>query len=234
MDSYNSIKSKDISWHSIKINEAMGILASSSQNGLSTDEVLSRQKKYGLNELPKKKTPSFLTIFFRQFKSPLIYLLLAAAGIAFGVGHNVDALVILVVLMLNALIGSFQERRAQISMEALRKMTHTVVKVHRDQQEELIDSKELVPGDILLLNEGDAVAADARLINVSSLQTSEASLTGESMPIWKIASVLATEISEKAAEMSKRTDMEVEKKCYPNPNGSKSPTFFACCSHLEY
>lgn len=191
MESYNSLENKNSWWHSIQVNEAIVLLASSSQNGLSTDEVLSRQKKYGLNELPKKKASSFLIIFFRQFKSPLIYLLLVAAGIAVGVGHHVDAQVILSVLMINALIGSFQERRAQISMEALKKMTHTIVRVLRDHQEELVDSKELVPGDILLLNEGDAVGADARLINVSSLQASEASLTGESMPIWKIASLLA-------------------------------------------
>jgi Ca2+-transporting ATPase len=202
MSSYDSIESKGNSWHSIQVNEAIALLASSSQNGLSVNEVLSRQKQYGLNELPKKKIPSFLIIFLRQFKSPLIYLLLVAAGIAFGVGHNVDAQVILVVLMTNALIGSFQERRAQISMEALRKMTHTIVKVLRNQQEELIDSKELVPGDILLLNEGDAVGADARLINVSSLQTSEASLTGESMPIWKIASLLVIETT-----LADRTNM---------------------------
>lgn len=202
MGSYNSIEGKDNSWHSIQVNEVIALLASSSQNGLSIDEVLLRQKKYGLNELPKKKTPSFLIFFSRQFKSPLIYLLLVAAGIAFGVGHYVDAHVILVVLMINALIGSLQERRAQISMEALRKMTHTIVRVLRNQQEELIDSKELVPGDVLLLNEGDAVGADARLIKVSSLQTSEASLTGESMPIWKITSLLGIETT-----LADRTNM---------------------------
>ncbi len=148
-----------------------------------------QEKKYGLNELPEKKATSFLIIFLRQFKSPLIYLLLVAAGIAFGVGHNVDALVILGVLFTNA-------------MEALRRMSHTIVRVLRNQQEELIDSRKLVPGDILLLNEGDAVGADARLINVSSLQKLEASLTGESMPFWKIASQLTKETA-----LADRTNM---------------------------
>jgi len=185
--SKNQMENKDKSWHSIQADEALTIQASSPQNGLSSDEVKSRQEQYGLNELPQKETLSFISIFIHQFKSPLIYLLMVAAGIAVGVGHYMDAQVILVVLIVNALIGSFQERRAQISMEALRNLTRTIVKVIRNQKEELIESKELVPGDILLLNEGDAVGADARLINIMSLQVSEASLTGESMPIWKIA-----------------------------------------------
>lgn len=202
MSSYDTKENTDKPWHALPAHEAFKRLISSPQEGLSQDEVKSRQKQYGLNELPKIKTPSFPIIFLRQFKSPLIYLLLIAACIAFGVGHNVDAQVILFVLMINALIGSLQERRAQISMEALRSMTHTVVKVLRNEQEELIDSKELVPGDILFLNEGDAVGADARLISVSSLQVSEASLTGESMPVWKIVSILPI-----ATTLADRTNM---------------------------
>lgn len=185
MNSCDPNENKDKSWHALTADEVLKSLISSSQKGLSWDEVKSRQKQCGLNELPKTKTPSFLRIFLRQFKSPLIYLLLIAVCIAFAIGHKVDAQVILVVLLINALIGSLQERRAKISMEALKNLTHTVVKVLRNQKEELIDAKELVPGDILFLNEGDAVGADARLISVSSLQVSEASLTGESMPVWK-------------------------------------------------
>lgn len=189
-------------WHALSINDTLKKLISSSQEGLSQNEVKLRQKHHGLNELSKKKVSSFPIIFLHQFKSPLIYLLLIASCIAFGVGHNVDAQVILFVLMINALIGSLQERRAQISMEALRSMTHTVVKVLRSRQEELIDSKELVPGDILFLNEGDAVGADARLISVSSLQVSEGSLTGESMPVWKMVSPLQI-----ATTLADRTNM---------------------------
>lgn len=198
----DSNKNTDQSWHAVTADETLKKMNSSPQEGLSKDEVKSRQKQYGLNELAKRKIPSFLIIFLHQFKSPLIYLLLIAVGIAFGVGHNVDAQVILFVLIINALIGSLQERRAQISMEALKKLTHTVVKVLRNKQEELIDSKELVPGDILFLNEGDAVGADARLISVSSLQVSEASLTGESMPICKIVSLLSI-----ATTVADRTNM---------------------------
>lgn len=181
------MENQDKSWHAIQADEALTIQATSPQNGLSSDEVKSRQEKYGFNELPQKDTPSLIKMFVHQFKSPLIYLLMVAAGIAFAVGHYMDAQVILFVLIVNAAIGSFQERRAQISMETLRNLTRTIVRVIRNQKEELIESKELVPGDILLLNEGDAVGADARLIDTMSLQVSEASLTGESMPILKIA-----------------------------------------------
>lgn len=202
MSPYDPTKNIDKPWHALSADETLKTLISSPQEGLSRDEVKSRQKKYGLNELPTKKTPSFPIIFFHQFKSPLIYLLLIATCIAFGAGHNVDAQVILFVLMMNALIGSLQEKRAQISMEALKNITHTVVKVLRNQQEELIDSKELIPGDIISLNEGDAVGADARLISVSSLQVSEASLTGESMPILKTVSLLPA-----ATTLADRTNM---------------------------
>lgn len=184
------MKNSDESWHALSPLEVLNELRSSSEEGLSREEVRSRQKQMGWNELPKKKMPSFFVIFLNQFKSPLIYLLLVAAAIAFGIGHNVDAQVILFVLLMNAFIGSLQERRSQISMETLRNMTRTVVRVIRHGQEELIDSKELVPGDILILNEGDAVGADARLISVSSLQVSEASLTGESVAISKMTSLL--------------------------------------------
>lgn len=202
MSSYDYIENKDKSWHALQATEVLATLGSSFQKGLSLSDVKSRQKKFGLNELPKKKTSSFPIIFLRQFQNPLIYLLLIASCIAFGVGHYLDAQVILVVLMANALIGSLQERRAQTSMETLRKMAHTTVRVLRNQQEELIDSIQLVPGDILLLNEGDAVGADARLINAFSLQTSEASLTGESMPVWKINSQLPEETT-----LADRTNM---------------------------
>ncbi len=192
MNSSDPIINETVFWHGIQVDEVLNRLTSSSESGLSQASVKALQKKYGLNELPKRSTDLFVVVFLRQFKSPLIYLLLIAVGIAFGIGSYVDAQVILIVLLGNALIGSLQERRAQISMETLRNMTRVTVKVLRDNKESFIDSKELVPGDILILNEGDAVGADARLISTSSLQVSEASLTGESMPIWKIIAVLPT------------------------------------------
>lgn len=202
MSSFDQEEIVDKSWHAYSAEEVLKLFNDQPQKGLSSEEVKSRHKLYGFNELYKNKVPSFPLILLRQFKSPLIYLLLVAAFIAFGVGHAVDAQLILFVLVLNALIGAYQERRAQISMEALKKLTHTIVKVLRNQHEKLIDSKELVPGDILLLSEGDAVGADARLISASSLQVSEASLTGESMPIWKMVSRLP-----KATPLGDRTNM---------------------------
>lgn len=185
--SNKQFENEDKPWHAIPAEDALRIHSSSTQKGLSPEEVKSRQGHYGLNELPQKESLSFIQMFIHQFKSPLIYLLMFAAAIAFGVGHYMDAQVIMVVLIANALIGSIQEKRAQVSMEALKNLTSTMVTVIRSNQEERIESKELVPGDILLLKEGDAVGADARLIEAASLQVSEASLTGESMPVWKKA-----------------------------------------------
>ncbi len=180
-------------WHSLTGNAVLEKLKSSEIDGLPLKEVAKRQQEFGLNELSHKKPTPFWVFFLHQFKSPLIYLLLVAAGIAYMVGEATDALVILVVLLLNALIGSFHENRAQISMEALKSLTCVQVRVLRDQSEVMLDAKELVPGDIMLLNEGDSIAADARLLYVHSLEVSEASLTGESMPIAKLVKPLPEE-----------------------------------------
>lgn len=188
--------------HAIAAEEVLAQLVSSIQKGLSEEEVQSRAARFGFNELKRIKPVSFFIIFLNQFKSPLIYLLLIASGIAFGMGEKIDALAILTVLLINAIIGSFQEQRAAISMEALKQLTSSVSRVVRGGIEQLIDSKLLVPGDILLLNEGDAVGADARLVNTASLAVLEASLTGESMPVSKHSNPLPLSTS-----LADRTNM---------------------------
>jgi Ca2+-transporting ATPase len=127
---------------------------------------------YGPNALPEQKPPSLLTLFLRQFRSPLIYLLLAVATVAFLLGEQSDALVILAVVIVNSVIGSFQEGRAARSIEALRKLASLKARIRRDGEERILEARELVPGDVLLLAAGDA-------------------LTGESVPVSKTTAPVA-------------------------------------------
>jgi Ca2+-transporting ATPase len=185
------VRQSTLSWHSIDIKVVLKILQTSADQGLSSVQIGQRHTEFGPNELRKTQPTTLLTICLRQFKSPLICLLIVACLIAFGIGEKIDALVILTVLLINAFIGTYQEKRAEVSLEALRRLTNTQSRVIRDGIEEVLDSTFLVPGDILLLNEGDAVGADARILHSTSLSVSEASLTGESMPVSKMDTLLA-------------------------------------------
>jgi Ca2+-transporting ATPase len=180
-------------WHLLSPNEALQAL-NSKRSGLTETEAKSRFSQYGPNELKgKKKTPPIL-IFLRQFLSPLIYVLLVAAIISIIVEHFIDAGVIIGVLLLNAAIGFIQETRAEKAMEALIQMAAPKARVRRDGKVELIPAKQIVPGDMLLLETGDRVPADARLIEVSNLKMNEAMLTGESMPVDKRTEALREEV----------------------------------------
>jgi len=180
-------------WHLLSPNEALQTL-NSKRSGLTETEAKSRFSQYGPNELKgKKKTPPIL-IFLRQFLSPLIYVLLVAAIISIIVEHFIDAGVIIGVLLLNAAIGFIQETRAEKAMEALIQMAAPKARVRRDGKVELIPAKQIVPGDVLLLETGDRVPADARLIEVSNLKVNEAMLTGESMTVDKRTEALREEV----------------------------------------
>jgi Ca2+-transporting ATPase len=144
-----------------------------------------------MNELPTARERSLAALFASQFRSPLIYLLFGAAGIALALRETKDAIVIFVVVLLNALIGAYQEGRAQHALTALRKMALQKARVVRGGREEMINARELVPGDVMLLAAGDAVTADARLIDGASVQIAEAALTGESVPVSKTIDVVA-------------------------------------------
>ena len=170
--------------------------------GLTEDGARDRLVQYGPNELTgKKKTPAII-VFLRQFLSPLIYVLLAAVGISIIVGHFIDAGVIMGVLLLNAVIGFIQETRAEKAMEALIQMAAPRARVRRGGRVQLIPAREMVPGDVLLLETGDRVPADARLVEVSNLKVNEAMLTGESMPVDKCTSIMPEE-----APMAERKNM---------------------------
>ncbi len=178
-------KALELHWHALTPQEVLTSVNSSLETGLSPEEVQRRLGLFGPNALPEKKPRSIVWVFLKQFQSPLIYLLFLASGVAFSLGHRTDSLVILTIVFINALIGTFQEGRAQKSMEALRHLTAIKVRVLRGGLEAVVDARELVSGDILVLGGGDAMGADARLLEVAAFEVSEAALTGESVPVPK-------------------------------------------------
>jgi P-type Ca2+ transporter type 2C len=174
----------DKNYHS-KEPEEIYALFQSSPHGLKESEVEKLREKYGYNEIIAKKQISPILIFFRQFKSLLILMLIIAAGISFATGHYIDMNVILAVVLLNALIGFFQELKAEKAVSSLKKILVSIAKVIRNNEQVSIPSRDLVPGDIIVLEEGDNTPADARLIVSKNLRMIESSLTGESVPVSK-------------------------------------------------
>ena len=170
--------------HSMSIDEVLLIL-NTSLKGLSEEEAKARLEKHGPNELTTREKVSPLKIFLNQFKNILILILISATLLSLATGHDIDALVILVIVFVSAILGFYQEYRAEKALEALKKMLSPTVTVVRDSKEVAIPLREVVPGDILVLKEGDKVPADARLIETVNLRLNEASLTGESMPVFK-------------------------------------------------
>ncbi|MFZ5913986.1 MAG: cation-translocating P-type ATPase [Pseudomonadota bacterium] len=159
----------------------------SSRTGLSEKEVEERLEKHGENTLPESRPPGVFHIFLRQFKSPLIYVLLIAAAISFWQQHMTDAWFILAVLLFNAIVGAIQEYSASRSAEALQEMFTPHAVVIRDGKETEIEAKDLVPGDVVLLESGRRVPADVRLIESEELAIDESMLTGESEAVEKDA-----------------------------------------------
>ena len=151
-----------------------------------------RLEKIGPNSLVVEEGINPFRLLIRQVNNPLIYLLIFAAILSIFIGHTIDVIVIAGVIILNILFGFFQEWRAEKTLSALRRMASPHAKVLRDGNPKLIDASEVVPGDILFLETGDKVAADARLIWVNELQVDESALTGESLPVAKIVEVFKT------------------------------------------
>ncbi len=158
----------------------------SSEKGLTEKEAKKRIEEYGYNELIKEKRASALKIFLDQFKNALILLLVFAGILSLALGERIESIAIFVIILLNAILGFVQEYRAERAIEALKKISAPTARVLRDGKELKIPAKEVVPGDILLLEAGDIVSADSRVIELSSLQIDEASLTGESVPSKKL------------------------------------------------
>jgi len=177
-------------WQTKTVKEVFASLHSG-EPGLSAAEAKQRLDDYGLNQLPAPRPDGWLTIFFRQFKSPLIYILLAAGGAVFLLGETVDAGVIGFVLVFNALIGAIQEGKAQNTLAALKAFVQTQATVLRADQELIIPDQEVVPGDLIILEAGERVPADARVVLSQNLKLDEATLTGESEPNHKISKPLS-------------------------------------------
>ncbi len=176
---------REMPWHSMDISQVLKELNTDPHGGLTSEEANSRLKKYGYNELRKEEKISTLNIFINQFKNILIIILLIATILSILVGETFDAVLILVIVAFCAILGFFQEYKAEQAIEALKKMLSPDITVLREGKEKDILTKELVPGDILILEAGDKIPADARLIEVRSLKCEEASLTGESIPVKK-------------------------------------------------
>ena len=181
---YKEPETKKQNWHSLKKEDVFKELATN-EHGLSASEVKIRQEKYGKNTLPAKEPPSIIIIFLKQFLSPLIYVLLAAGVVSLLIGDTKDAFFIFLVLLINAVIGTYQEYRAEKSAAALQNIIKVRATVLRDGEKIEIDSTELVPGDIVFLESGFKVPADMRIIEANSLEVDESFLTGESVAVLK-------------------------------------------------
>ena len=184
---YNILMSS--SWHSVTAEKVIDELVSF-QHGLSETEAAIRLERYGPNSLPESRPPSLLRLFVNQFNSPLIYILFGAAAVIFAMGEVADSAIIFAVLIFNAIVGTIQEGRAQNTLRALRHFVETQATVLRGASELIIADRGVVPGDIIILREGEKVPADARLISVQNLKIDEASLTGESEPVFKTPEVV--------------------------------------------
>ena len=181
-------------WHSMEVDQVLKELNTDPHQGLSDEEVRSRLEKYGYNELKKEEQVSPFTLFFNQFKNILILILLVAIGLSALVGEVVDAVIIAVIVVFCAVLGFIQEYRAERALEALKKMLSPTITGLRGGREEEIPSKDLVPGDILLLEAGDKIPTDARLVEIHSVRCDEAPLTGESIPVGKDIKPLSPDI----------------------------------------
>jgi len=177
-----------VEWHAIETEELMGALKAS-EKGLSEEEAERRLQEFGPNELIERKRVTPFQIFLGQFKDIFVIMLLIAVVIELGIREIIDASTIGAIVALNAVVGFVQEYRSERAMEAMKKLTAPKARVLREGKEMLIPAREVVPGDIVLLESGDRIPADGRLLEVVDLNTDEAVLTGESTPVGKVTEV---------------------------------------------
>ncbi|ACK42173.1 MULTISPECIES: calcium-translocating P-type ATPase, PMCA-type [Dictyoglomus] len=180
-------------WYKLTKDEVLKELKVDPEHGLSEEEVRERKKIYGENRIPEKKSKSFLKIFLNQFKEFLTVVLLTATLISFLLGETKDAVAILLIVMINAILGSFQEYKAEKTLESLKSYVSPKAKVVRDGKILEVNIEDLVPGDLVLIEEGEKIPADLRLIETNNLQVDESILTGESVPVRKDADFITQE-----------------------------------------
>lgn len=196
-------------WHAKSSDEVIKSLKTDPKNGLASAEAQKRLEHYGKNRLHEPKKPSILAKFIAQFSDFMVLILLIAAGISFvtaiveGTGDFIDPIMILLIVIINAVTGVIQENRAEKAIEALKKLSAPHARVIRDGKEKSILSEDVVPGDILVLETGDILCCDARIISESSLKSEESSLTGEAVPSEKNANI----ICDKSAPIGDRHNM---------------------------
>ena len=174
-------------WYEQSIEEVSANLNTNPSTGLTPGEVKLRLEKYGSNELEHKEGPGVLQMLVAQLKDYMVIILLAASLVSILVNEVVDALVIIGIVIINAVLGVVQEYRAGKALEALQKMSAPNAKVIRDGKELSVPARELVPGDLAVLETGDYIPADVRLVSSINLKVEEAALTGESVPVEKDA-----------------------------------------------
>lgn len=181
-----------IAWHAQDAEDVMAALATR-REGLSSAEAEARRARYGPNRLAAARKRSEILRFLSQFDNLLIYVLLAAAALALAIGHVTDAIVILAVVLVNAAIGYLQEGRAERALEAIRSLIDPQATVIREGRRTVIPAEDIVPGDLVLLEPGDRVPADLRLVKARNLRIDEAALTGESVSVDKTIAPVAAE-----------------------------------------
>ncbi|UNQ74141.1 cation-translocating P-type ATPase [Infirmifilum sp. NZ] len=193
--------SESTPWHALSQEEVFERLRTTPL-GLSEDEARRRLKVWGPNRIEEEKRISPLRLFLNQFLNPLTGLLLFATALSVAIGETLDALVIVVLVLAGAVLGFYQEYRAERALEALKKMASPLATVIREGEVKTVRSEEVVPGDVLVLNAGDRVAADARVFEAVNLRVDESMLTGESTPVDKIAETLEAD-----APLAERVNM---------------------------
>ena len=191
IDALQLYESDEPAWHAVPPARCLQLLGSSA-DGLSAAEARDRLARHGPNSLPRRRGLPLGLLFVRQFRNPLIYLLLAATLISVSLGHLTDAGFIAVVLLLNAIVGTVQERRAATSMDTLDKLIRHNARVRRDDLVHEIEASEVVPGDVVEMESGMAVPADIRLLLSNGLLADESLLSGESLSVAKDAGARLT------------------------------------------
>lgn len=182
-------KFAELDWHTLSKEQALQVLKTDDKRGVAEKEAKDRLATFGPNSIREEQRRSAVTIFAKQFKEPLILILIAATVISGFVGDLVDAIVIVAIIILATIVGFVQEYKSEKAIEALKQMTAATCRVVRNGDERLLDVRELVPGDIILVSAGDRIPADAFLLESFNLETNEAPLTGESVPVRKTSGI---------------------------------------------
>ena len=176
-------------WHALRAEEVLSELGTLADKGLSSAEVQARMATYGPNQLREAPPVSFWQMLWDQFNNFVVIMLIVAAVISAFLGDWVESAAIMAIVILNAALGVIQERRAEQALAALRKLASPDAHVIRDGSRQVIPARQLVPGDVVLLEAGNYIPADVRLLEAINLRIEEAALTGESVPVQKDASL---------------------------------------------